>query len=50
MLVAPEILQIMASEQYWSGKPIIFPVVVASYIMFLYDLAVNVEYQCKATK
>lgn len=50
MLVAPEILQIMASEQYWSGKPIISPVVVASYIMFLYDLAVNVEYQCKATK
>lgn len=50
MLVAPEILQVMASEQYWSGKPIIFPVVVASYIMFLYDLAVNVEYQCKATK
>lgn len=50
MLVAPEILQIMASEQYWSGKPIIFPVVVASYIMFLYDLAVNVEYQSKATK
>ena len=50
MLVAPEILQIMASEQYWTGKPIIFPVVVASYFMFLYDLAVNVEYQYKATK
>lgn len=49
MLVAPEILQVMASEQYWSGKPIIFPIVVAAYIMFLYDLAVNVEYQCKAT-
>lgn len=50
MLVAPEILQIMAAKEYWVGKPIIFPVVVASYIMFLYDLAVNVEYQCKATK
>lgn len=50
MLLAPEILQIMSPEQYWSGKPIIFPIVVASYIMFLYDLAVNVEYQCKATR
>ena len=50
MLVAPEVLQVMASEQYWPGKPVIFPVVAASYIMFLYDLAVNVEYQEKATK
>ncbi len=50
MLVAPEVLQIMAPEKYWSGKPIIFPVVAASYVMFLYDLAVNVEYQSKATK
>lgn len=49
MLVAPEILQVMASEQYWSGKPIIFPIVVAAYFMFLYDLAVNVELQCNAT-
>lgn len=50
MLVAPEVLQIMAPEEYWSGKTMIFPIVVASYVMFLYDLAVNVEYQFKATK
>ena len=50
MLVSPEILQIMASKTYWVGKPIIFPIVLASYITFLYDLAVNVEYQYKATK
>ena len=50
MLVSPEILQIMASKPYWVGKPIIFPIVLASYITFLYDLAVNVEYQYKATK
>lgn len=49
MLVSPEILQVMASEQYWSGKPILFPIIVASYIMFLYDLAVNVELQSSAT-
>ena len=40
----------MASKPYWVGKPIIFPIVLASYITFLYDLAVNVEYQYKATK
>lgn len=50
MLVSPEILQIMASKPYWVGKQIIFPIVLASYITFLYDLAVNVEYQYKATK
>ena len=50
MLVAPEVLQIMAPKEYWSGTTMIFPIVVASYIMFLYDLAVNVEYQFKATK
>ena len=50
MLGSPEILQIMASKPYWVGKPIIFPIVLASYITFLYDLAVNVEYQYKATK
>ena len=50
MLTAPEILQVMAPEKYWGGKPVIYPIVAAAYIMFLYDLAVNVEYQTKKTK
>lgn len=50
MLTAPEVLQFMAPQEYWRGKPVIYPVVAASYIMFLYDLAVSVEYQTKNTQ
>lgn len=50
MLVAPEAVKIMADERYWTGIPMLMPIILASYVMFLYDLAVNVEYQCHATK
>lgn len=50
MLISPEILKLMSAEEYWSGIPMVIPIAIASYIMFLYDLAVNVEYQYGATK
>ena len=50
MLVLPEVLQFMSVSDYWVGKPLIYPIVLASYITFIYDLAVNVEYQYKATR
>lgn len=50
MLTAPELLQVMSPDRYWPGKPVVFPVIAASYIVFLYDIVVNVEYQAKATK
>lgn len=50
MLVAPETVRLMADERYWQGIPMLIPIALASYVMFLYDLAVNVEYQCHATK
>lgn len=50
MLVAPEMVRIMADARYWQGIPMLIPIALASYVMFLYGLAVNVEYQCHATK
>lgn len=50
MLVAPEILTILAPEEYWSGKYLIPPIVMASFLMFLYSISVDLEYYYKSTK
>lgn len=50
MLVAPEILTVMAPQQYWSGKVLIPPIVLASFFMFLYSISVDLEYYYKSTK
>lgn len=50
MLLAPEVLQIIASEEYWTGKSMIFPIALSCFVIFLYDLAINIELQNKATK
>jgi len=50
MLVAPEILTIMAPKEYWSGKVLIPPIVLASFFMFLYSISVDLEYYYKSTK
>lgn len=49
MLIAPEILVLMAPSEYWSGKYLIPPIVLSSYIMFLYSIPVNLEYFYKST-
>ena len=50
MLCLPEFLKLFAEESYWSGLYIIPPIVLASFIVFLYSLSVDVEYYYKATK
>ncbi|WP_302857005.1 lipopolysaccharide biosynthesis protein [Ruminococcus bromii] len=50
MFVAPEIVKIMATEQYYSGIYMIPPLVFASYEMYMYTVYVNVEYYYKSTK
>lgn len=50
ILVAPEILVIMAPEEYWGGKILISPVILASFIIFLYSISVDLEYYYKSTK
>ena len=49
LLVGPEILKIMASSKYWEGIMIIPPVVISSFIIFMYSLFVNVEHFYKKT-
>lgn len=49
LLGGPEVLKIMASSKYWEGILIIPPVVLSSYIIFMYGLYVNVEHFYKKT-
>ena len=48
--VAPEILRWATPKSYWGGMYMILPVVLSSYMIFLYSLPVNLEYYHKNTK
>lgn len=50
LLVGPEVLTVLAPEEYWEGMYIIAPFVIASYFQFLYTLSVNTEFYYKKTK
>lgn len=50
MLISPEILQIMAPSSYWGGKTIIPPIMLSSFVIFLYAISVDAEYYYKQTK
>jgi O-antigen/teichoic acid export membrane protein len=50
LLISPEVLVIMAPKEYWSGKILIPLVLLASFFIFLYSIAVNLEYFYKSTK
>lgn len=50
MFVLPEVFKLMTDMQYWDGIPLIAPIVMASYFVFLYSLLVNYEYLNKMTK
>ncbi|MEK3901319.1 lipopolysaccharide biosynthesis protein [Paenibacillus sp. FSL R7-0179] len=50
LLISPEILVFMAPEEYWGGRNLIPPVVLASFIIFLYSISVDLEYYYKSTK
>lgn len=49
ILVAPEIVKIMADERYWVGISIVPPIVLANYLIFGYTMYVNVEHFYKKT-
>ena len=49
ILVAPEVVKILANESYWEGISIIPPVVLANYVIFAYSLYVNIEHYYKKT-
>lgn len=47
--IMPEIATLVASSEYWSGFGMIVPLTLGNYFIFLYSLAVNVEYYFKKT-
>ncbi len=50
VLVAPEVLKLLASEPYWDGVHIIPPIVMANLATFIYTFYVDVEHYYKKTK
>ena len=50
IIAAPVVLRIMAPSPYWVGTGLLTPIIVSSFMMFLYSIYVNVEYYYKATK
>ncbi len=49
ILIAPEVVKILANESYWEGISIIPPVVLANFVIFAYSLYVNIEHYYKKT-
>lgn len=49
IMVAPEIIRILASEPYWEGTVIVPPIVLSNYIIFVYTMYVNIEHYYKKT-
>lgn len=49
ILVAPEVVKLLAAPDYWEGIVIIPAIVLANYIIFLYTLYVNIEHFYKKT-
>lgn len=49
ILVAPEVVKILANENYWEGISIIPPVVLSNFVIFSYSLYVNIEHYYKKT-
>ena len=50
MLIAPETLKIMAPKAYWGGIPMIPPLILSSYFIYMYSYYVGVELYQKRTK
>lgn len=49
-LCLPEVLMLFASRPYWSAVDIISPIVLSSYVIFLFTICANIEYYYKSTK
>ena len=50
LLISPEIITVVATKEYWSGKEILSPLILSSFVIFLYSLSVGVEIFYKITK
>lgn len=50
VIAAPVVLRLMAPSSYWVGSGLLIPIIVSSFVMFLFSIYVNVEYYYKATR
>lgn len=50
MMLAPEVLMLLASNEYWEGIMIIPPIVLANLVTFIYSFYVDIEHFHKKTK
>jgi len=50
LLIGPDVLVFAAPQEYWGGKHLIPPILMASFFIFLYSISVDLEYYYKATK
>jgi len=49
VMIAPEVIKLLAPKQYWEGIIIIPPIVISNYLIFLYTLYVGIEHYHKKT-
>jgi len=50
LMIGPELLKLLAPEEYWGGTSLIAPILFASFLIFLYSISVDLEYYFKSTK
>lgn len=49
-LMAPEVLKILSTEEYWGAVSLLPPLVVGQYCVFLYSFPVNYEFYAMRTR
>ena len=49
LMISPELVKILANEEYWEGIIIVPPIIISSFVIFMYSLYVNIEYYHKKT-
>ena len=49
IFVAPEVVKILGSKEYWDARFLAPPMVLDSYVMFIYAIIVQAEYYTKKT-
>lgn len=50
IMIGPEVVKFLSSDDYWTGIKIIPPVVISNFVIFSYTLYVNIEHYHKKTK
>lgn len=50
LLIAPELILYLGGEIYLSGIDMMYPIVISSFVIFIYGIYVNIEFYYKDTK